>query len=181
MQGTIAAIRKPQFAIKSQGDPRVQSSPEVVGAPDFNNPLARFSNEELAKAVMLGKFGNGAARRRALGDRYAAVQQIINRAFSKPATLTASAATPSSVATPTTTTSARASVPNNTQKVLTSSSTIEPGVITATATHSSTSPVDTVSIPDARQSIINRQVKDYIDGAGLGIGTNIIFDNGRYI
>lgn len=205
-------IQLPELPVLDTNTPSIQSIQPIQDT----NPLAGMTDEQLAKAVMAGKYGNGAARRNALGDRYAAVQQIINRGFSKPVTPTVSTATLSSVATPTTTTPIRTSVSNNAQKVLTSSSTTEPAVITATVTPSSTSPVGTAStqsygliygnipggfVPQntpeglgfrinsnrpvssfgARQSIINRQVKDYIDSAGLGIRTDIIFDNGRYI
>jgi len=37
------------------------------------------SNEELAKEVLEGKWGNGEARKQALGDRYSAVQAIVNK------------------------------------------------------------------------------------------------------
>ena len=91
MTGTIAAIRPVTVAIRSSGDPRPTKEATISRAPDLNNPLARFTDEELAKAVMAGKYGNGAVRRKALGDRYAAVQSIINRGFRKPTQPTQSA------------------------------------------------------------------------------------------
>lgn len=42
------------------------------------NPLDKYSDEELADMVLEGKFGSGDARKEALGDRYIAVQTIVN-------------------------------------------------------------------------------------------------------
>lgn len=42
------------------------------------DPLAVYSNTELANMVLLGQFGNGAQRKQTLGTRYAAVQAIVD-------------------------------------------------------------------------------------------------------
>ena len=44
-----------------------------------SDPLAQFTNEQLADQVIAGKFGNGDARKKALGSRYSAVQAIVNK------------------------------------------------------------------------------------------------------
>lgn len=48
------------------------------------NPLDKYSDEELARMVLDGKFGNGDARKKALGDRYKAVQQKVNELVNQP-------------------------------------------------------------------------------------------------
>lgn len=82
MKGTIAAVRPLVGKMPYESDPRLKQ--ETIVTPDLNNPLARFTDEQLAKAVIAGKYGSGAARRKALGDRYAAVQSIINQMMAKP-------------------------------------------------------------------------------------------------
>lgn len=42
------------------------------------DPLAKYTDEQLADMVLQGKFGNGEDRKKALGDRYDAVQKIVN-------------------------------------------------------------------------------------------------------
>lgn len=44
--------------------------------------LSSYSDLELALMVMLGYYGNGSARRQALGSRYAAVQAIVDQMIS---------------------------------------------------------------------------------------------------
>ena len=46
--------------------------------PTPSNPLDKYSDEELANMVLEGKFGNGEDRKKALGNRYDAVQKIVN-------------------------------------------------------------------------------------------------------
>lgn len=46
--------------------------------------LANYTNKELAQMVIDGKFGNGDARKKALGARYAAVQKIVNEMLNQP-------------------------------------------------------------------------------------------------
>ena len=51
-------------------------------APLVSNPLSNLnglSAADLATAVIRGKYGNGDARRKALGDRYAEVQALVNQ------------------------------------------------------------------------------------------------------
>lgn len=42
------------------------------------DPLAKYTNEQLADLVIQGKFGNGEARKKALGSRFDAVQKIVD-------------------------------------------------------------------------------------------------------
>lgn len=42
-------------------------------------PLASYSDLELALMVLLGYYGNGAARKQKLGSRYATVQGIVEQ------------------------------------------------------------------------------------------------------
>lgn len=46
-----------------------------------SNDLSQYTDEQLADMVMAGKFGSGEARKKALGSRYRAVQDIINKRF----------------------------------------------------------------------------------------------------
>lgn len=48
-------------------------------APAPVDPLAGKSDAQLADEVIAGKFGDGDARKRALGSRYAAVQKLVNQ------------------------------------------------------------------------------------------------------
>ena len=43
----------------------------------IRGPLSNYTNLELALLVMSGQFGNGQARKNALGARYDAVQNIV--------------------------------------------------------------------------------------------------------
>ncbi len=43
------------------------------------DPLAKYTDEQLADMVIRGDFGNGAERKKALGSRYEAVQKIIDQ------------------------------------------------------------------------------------------------------
>ena len=45
--------------------------------------LSKFSDEELAKMVWQGKFGNGQERKNKLGDRYYSVQKLVNEQAKK--------------------------------------------------------------------------------------------------
>lgn len=47
-------------------------------------PLAGKSDNQLADEVIAGKYGDGDARKKALGNRYAAVQAIVNQRLSDP-------------------------------------------------------------------------------------------------
>ena len=59
-----------------------------VTAPTSNsaNPFPGVSDEELARRVWSGEFGNGTTRQERLGSRYAAVQALVNRGVGKPGT-----------------------------------------------------------------------------------------------
>lgn len=48
------------------------------------DPFAGISDEELARRVWAGEFGNGQDRINALGIRYAAVQALVNSGYGKP-------------------------------------------------------------------------------------------------
>lgn len=55
------------------------------------DPLAKYTDAQLADKVLKGEFGNGDARKKALGSRYKAVQAIVNsksKTSAKPATKT---------------------------------------------------------------------------------------------
>lgn len=47
-------------------------------AEQKTDTLAKYTDEQLADMVIEGKFGNGVARVKALGNRYSAVQKIVN-------------------------------------------------------------------------------------------------------
>ena len=47
------------------------------------NTLDKYTNEQLADKVINGEFGNGEARKKALGNRYTAVQKIVDEKLSK--------------------------------------------------------------------------------------------------
>lgn len=47
------------------------------------DPLSKYTNEQLADKVINGDFGNGDDRKKALGDRYSAVQKIVDQKLSK--------------------------------------------------------------------------------------------------
>lgn len=49
-----------------------------VRVVEWVNDTVTKSDRELAEEVLEGKYGNGEERRKALGDRYAAVQAIVN-------------------------------------------------------------------------------------------------------
>lgn len=45
----------------------------------INKPLTEFTDGELSLLVWLNGFGNGSDRKRALGDRYDAVQALVEK------------------------------------------------------------------------------------------------------
>lgn len=53
-------------------------------APAPVDPFPGVSDEELARRVWLGEFGDGDARRQALGARYDAVQALVDKGVGKP-------------------------------------------------------------------------------------------------
>ena len=59
-----------------------------VGLNGYNkenasNPLDKYSDEELAKMVWQGKFGNGEERKQKLGVRYDKIQNLVNQGIGK--------------------------------------------------------------------------------------------------
>lgn len=62
------------------GNVSAPTAPEVK--PD---PFAGVSDEELARRVWTGEFGNGQDRKNALGSRYNAVQALVDKGVGKPA------------------------------------------------------------------------------------------------
>lgn len=54
------------------------------------DPFPNVSDEELARRVWTGEFGNGDARKAALGSRYNAVQALVDKGVGKPTTSTPS-------------------------------------------------------------------------------------------
>lgn len=60
------------------------ASGSATPAPKPVDPLAGKSDNQLADEVIAGKYGDGDARKRALGSRYAAVQAIVNQRLADP-------------------------------------------------------------------------------------------------
>lgn len=59
-----------------------------VTIPVSNNPYPNVSDEELAKRVWKGEFGNGDERKQKLGSRYSAVQALVNKGIGQTPTTT---------------------------------------------------------------------------------------------
>lgn len=55
--------------------------------PTPSNPLDAFTDEQLAAKVWAGEFGDGDARKNALGSRYSAVQALVNKGVGKPSSV----------------------------------------------------------------------------------------------
>lgn len=55
-------------------------------APTNKDPFPNVSDEELARRVWTGEFGNGDARKQALGSRYNAVQALVDKGVGKNST-----------------------------------------------------------------------------------------------
>lgn len=53
--------------------------PLNLTASTSGNDLSKYTDAQLADMVLKGTFGNGEARKKALGDRYAAVQKIVDQ------------------------------------------------------------------------------------------------------
>lgn len=58
---------------------------EPTPTPQPVDPFPGVSDEELARRVWTGEFGNGDDRKRALGSRYNAVQALVDQGVGKPA------------------------------------------------------------------------------------------------
>ena len=66
--------------------PSIIKSQKLNGFNDefiLENPLDKYSNEELAKMVWSGYFGNGEERKNKLGSRYNDVQALVNKGIGK--------------------------------------------------------------------------------------------------
>lgn len=66
------------------GFPKQGGNPEPKPEPKPSIPFEGVSDEELARRVWAGEFGDGDARRAALGSRYDAVQALVNKGVGKP-------------------------------------------------------------------------------------------------
>lgn len=55
-----------------------------AGTPSQDDPFKGVSDEELARRVWTGEFGNGDDRKKALGSRYNAVQSLVDKGVGKP-------------------------------------------------------------------------------------------------
>lgn len=53
------------------------------GYNNLSNELDKYTDEELAKMVWQGKFGNGNERKQKLGNRWASVQSLVDKGFGK--------------------------------------------------------------------------------------------------
>lgn len=62
-------------------NPALTAKDNVISVKDTSN-LNGYTNAQLVEMVLAGKFGNGAKRRAALGDRYAAVQALVDQKLS---------------------------------------------------------------------------------------------------
>lgn len=60
------------------------ASGAATPAPKPVDPLAGKSDNQLADEVIAGKYGDGDARKKALGNRYGAVQAIVNQRLADP-------------------------------------------------------------------------------------------------
>jgi len=60
------------------------ASGAATPTPKPVDPLAGKSDNQLADEVIAGKYGDGDARKKALGNRYAAVQAIVNQRLADP-------------------------------------------------------------------------------------------------
>lgn len=56
-----------------------------AGTPSQDDPFKGVSDEELARRVWTGEFGNGDTRKAKLGSRYNAVQALVDKGVGKPA------------------------------------------------------------------------------------------------
>ena len=69
------------FEVRNESDERIDPTPYLnadLPAKVVEEPKNEKSTDELAREVIQGKYGNGDARRNALGSRYAEVQARVN-------------------------------------------------------------------------------------------------------
>ncbi len=69
--------------IKNGGFNGYSKQASVTPSTDKTNELDKYSDEELAKMVWQGKFGNGEERKQELGARYNEVQKLVNKGVGK--------------------------------------------------------------------------------------------------
>lgn len=73
---------------KGSGNTSINPYDYLFGNKEFmhdtpKEDLSKYSDEELAKMVWQGKFGNGEERKNKLGDRYYSVQKLVNEQAKK--------------------------------------------------------------------------------------------------
>lgn len=68
----MGALRPKAWATSSQSTPKP------------SNTLDKYTDEQLADKVLKGEYGTGEARKKALGNRYDAVQAIVNKKLATP-------------------------------------------------------------------------------------------------
>lgn len=68
--------------IAEEVNKRLNGSTTSTPSKPASNDLPNYTDEQLADKVIAGEFGNGDARKTALGSRYNAVQAIVNRKLS---------------------------------------------------------------------------------------------------
>ena len=75
----LASIRKQAQKTFAQLITEEEQKEEEVIEEKPQNDLDKYSDEELARKVINGDYGNGQDRKNALGDRYNAVQSLVNK------------------------------------------------------------------------------------------------------
>ena len=71
------------FEVRNESDAKIDPTPYLdADLPKKEEPKNEKSTDELAREVIQGKYGNGDARRNALGSRYAEVQARVNEILS---------------------------------------------------------------------------------------------------
>ena len=78
------ALKDYPSIIKNAGLNGYTKPSKPAPTPKPSIPYEGVSDEELARRVWLGEFGNGNERKAKLGSRYAAVQALVNKGVGKP-------------------------------------------------------------------------------------------------
>lgn len=60
------------------------TEPEIPAEPEQTDPLAKYTDEELAAMVWRNEFGKGEERRKVLGSRWGTVQKLVDMGVGKP-------------------------------------------------------------------------------------------------
>lgn len=68
---------------KPDSKPTPEPEPAPAPAPAPEDPLDKYTDEQLADMVIAGEFGNGDERKQKLGKRYDAVQAIVDSRYAK--------------------------------------------------------------------------------------------------